>query len=82
MSEQVRRLFAFPMFPVASSCQRNLTGRYPQNMLRSSPTGNCWQRIYAIFPNGVSMPTRKRASNWEKGVYEFFGDSLSKEMNE
>jgi alcohol dehydrogenase len=36
------------MFSVASSCQRNLTKRYPKNMLRSSPTGNCWDRNITI----------------------------------
>jgi hypothetical protein len=36
------------MFPVASSCQRNLTERYFKNMLRSSPTGNCCLRPITI----------------------------------
>jgi RND family efflux transporter MFP subunit len=39
------------MFSVASSCQRNLTKRYPKNMLRSSPTGNCCNKaIIAPVP--------------------------------
>jgi hypothetical protein len=37
------------MFSVASSCQRNLTKRYPKNMLRSSPTGNCCDSTWIVL---------------------------------
>ena len=65
MSEQIRRLFAFPMFPVASSCQRDLTGRHPQNMLRSSPTGNCWSQLTPL-----KVDDRGRISNWPLGFMD------------